>query len=36
MSLYLEIPYSDKDEVKSLGARWDFNKKSLDCINNIF
>ncbi len=28
MSLYLNIPYSDKDEAKNLGARWDPDRKS--------
>ena len=25
--LYLSVPYSEKDEAKSLGARWDINEK---------
>lgn len=28
MTLYLYIPYSDKDEAKELGARWDAKEKS--------
>lgn len=25
--LYLDVPYKEKDEAKSLGARWDPEKK---------
>ena len=27
MSVYLNVPYRDKDVVKALGAKWDFNAK---------
>ena len=29
--VYLKVPFDDKDEVKSLGARWDPDKKSWYC-----
>lgn len=33
MRIYLNVPFSDKDKVKSLGARWD-SEKRLWYVNN--
>lgn len=27
MRYYLAVPYSEKDEAKALGAKWDWDKK---------
>jgi hypothetical protein len=32
---YMNVPYSMKDEAKSLGAKWDMNKKSWYYMDNM-
>ena len=32
--IYLNVPYKEKDEAKSLGAKWDSDKKLWYCYNN--
>lgn len=32
--IYLNIPFKDKEEAKSLGCRWDPEKKSWYCIKD--
>ncbi|MFK5948981.1 MAG: DUF5710 domain-containing protein [Methylococcales bacterium] len=33
--IYLNVPYSQKDEAKALGAKWDANKKRWYASNNL-
>jgi hypothetical protein len=32
--VYLHVPYEDKEDAKSLGCRWDPEKKKWYCIDN--
>lgn len=34
--IYLNVPYSEKEEAKALGSRWDANKRQWYITENLY